>query len=934
MAIKIQKSTKWYKVYTELANLLIDFSNKNDKPGEFLFKLCIEDYKFVDENNWIDKFKKDFNVQSIDPFHVFASFGGNRNSTETRIRKINILLRILGGKKSFQNIDFIGCPFPAIIKIVGARDLEAQDEIWSFFNRVYAKGRSGLRSKDFESYKFWFGINFSSMTIFLFWIRSTNFLPVDKNTSEFLVGSGIIEKPLEGYRDYMKVLRGIDKFNPITNTKFGVSGLFREIAFMSYKDRRKDYSNYEMSSHFQNWFKTEGSLFEGKNVDTSKKISDKEEIHGKDDIIKLPKSSNIGFKLVAIRPLTGCLKKYHTVLNLDKLYYFEKSFLIEGEIVHFNPEKNVTIFNQKIGENAELGVNVTAVVGKNGSGKSTLIELLYKIVNNIAFVNKQALKTKELKKIEGLSAELYYVINGKLFKITVNDTDIKVDSFLYYSNKFHLDKEADIEFNKSFFNSFFYSICVNYSHYALNSLSVGEWVNGMFHKNDAYQTPMVINPMRTEGIININSENDLVKTRLLVNLLSPLSDEKNLGFRRITKKLTAYKIHLDFDSRKGNVLYKEYLDSKENIVYIKELKTHKTTIFNKLKKIFNLPENIQSISDKTFEANKRYIVSKLVRIATTYGHYNKYFDKKTKSFDIDILDDFLIKLKDDNSHITHKLKQSINFWKYPKLWEYKTTSEYKIQEASDNIQIYQSIENSYLVVEFLPPPIFKPTIILIDEEEKNEDEKESDFEDLSSGEKQFTHSISSILYHLRNLDSVQSKFGLVAYKNVMLILDEIELYYHPEMQQQFLSKLLSYIKHMELTNISDINICLLTHSPYILSDIPSNNILKLEDGNIIDLEFETFGANIHDLLADSFFLENGFIGEYAREKIQKLIINITKADNHNDEINKREVWRIIELIGEPLIKQKLRDMYYAKYDDGEKQQEINDLKTRLKNLTE
>ena len=102
---------------------------------------------------------------------------------------------------------------------------------------------------------------------------------------------------------------------------------------------------------------------------------------------------------------------------------------------------------------------------------------------------------------------------------------------------------------------------------------------------------------------------------------------------------------------------------------------------------------------------------------------------------------------------------------------------------------------------------------------------------------------------------------------------------------------------------------------------------------IIDLQFETFGANIHDLLADSFFMENGFIGEYAREKIQELIQNITETDNTSDLSNKKEVWRMIELIGEPLIKQKLRDMYYAKYEDGEKQKEINELQTRLKNLT-
>ena len=103
----------------------------------------------------------------------------------------------------------------------------------------------------------------------------------------------------------------------------------------------------------------------------------------------------------------------------------------------------------------------------------------------------------------------------------------------------------------------------------------------MFHKNDAYQTPMVINPMRTDGIININAENVLVKTRLLVNLLSPLSDKKNLGFRQITKKLSAHKIHLEFDSTKGDILYKE---NREISVHLKDIKTHKTTIFSRLKK--------------------------------------------------------------------------------------------------------------------------------------------------------------------------------------------------------------------------------------------------------------------------------------------------------------------------------------------------------------
>src|SRR5690606_6156900 len=72
--------------------------------------------------------------------------------------------------------------------------------------------------------------------------------------------------------------------------------------------------------------------------------------------------------------------------------------------------------------------------------------------------------------------------------------------------------------------SMFYTICMNYSHYAFNandyvSPDQPNWLEAVFHKNDAYQTPLVINPWRDEGNIIINRENDLVKSRLIANLL-------------------------------------------------------------------------------------------------------------------------------------------------------------------------------------------------------------------------------------------------------------------------------------------------------------------------------------------------------------------------------------------------------------------------------
>ena len=54
--------------------------------------------------------------------------------------------------------------------------------------------------------------------------------------------------------------------------------------------------------------------------------------------------------------------------------------------------------------------------------------------------------------------------------------------------------------------------------------------------------------------------------------------------------------------------------------------------------------------------------------------------------------------------------------------------------------------------------------------------------------------ISSIVYHLKNIDSVEeAKYNgpthieyMFQYKNVSIVLDEIELYFHPEFQRKFI----------------------------------------------------------------------------------------------------------------------------------------------------
>jgi hypothetical protein len=119
-----------------------------------------------------------------------------------------------------------------------------------------------------------------------------------------------------------------------------------------------------------------------------------------------------------------------------------------------------------------------------------------------------------------------------------------------------------------------------------------------------------------------------------------------------------------------------------------------------------------------------------------------------------------------------------------------------------------------------------------------------------------------------------------------------------------------------------------THSPFILSDIPGSNILKLIKG-IPEPEFkETFGANTHAMLKDSFFLSKGSIGAFARQEIQTILDKINK----NDQLNLKEKERIlgvINLVGDPFLKEKMLKMFYQKFD---REKRIFELESELERL--
>ena len=179
-----------------------------------------------------------------------------------------------------------------------------------------------------------------------------------------------------------------------------------------------------------------------------------------------------------------------------------------------------------------------------------------------------------------------------------------------------------------------------------------------------------------------------------------------------------------------------------------------------------------------------------------------------------------------------------------------------------------------------------------------------DFDTLSSGEKQMLNSFSAIIYHLQNLNATVAEH----YTNINVILEEIELYYHPEFQRSYIYKLLNLLRGVKLNNIKNINIVFVTHSPFILSDIPKSNVLFLRDGMDQHLMQEnTFGANIHSLLKNGFFLPNLTMGEFAYQKINSLFDKLNSGDFAQEEMD--DIYQDILLVGEPFLRSQLLGIY-------------------------
>lgn len=344
--------------------------------------------------------------------------------------------------------------------------------------------------------------------------------------------------------------------------------------------------------------------------------------------------------------------------------------------------------------------------------------------------------------------------------------------------------------------------------------------------------------------------------------------------------------------------------------------------------------NYESLSET--QRCLHYMMYKTISIFESYPSYIKTGNKQDPStlihtletgkyplFHLNNLDALFDKLGADwslKSHITLKLRQTYNFFNgiYPtkKIYSLKINTKKeedkkknnKLNNEEDNIKkkgrdIYFSTLSKESIdtmseMDTLPPGIYDWDINFISRRE-NDDIGLNSF---SSGEKQKLMCQTATIYHLQNINSIATEE--LHYSHVNLIFEEIELYFHPDWQRAFIDEMIHMIRGANLKHIHSVNMLFVTHSPYILSDIPKSNVLFLKNGMPdYSMQENTFGANINSLLKNGFFLPNIPMGEFAYKKINHLF-SLLNGNGVTQE-NMDKIYAEIMTVGDPAIRAQL-----------------------------
>ncbi|TKH60182.1 hypothetical protein FC679_19965 [Bacillus cereus] len=574
-----------------------------------------------------------------------------------------------------------------------------------------------------------------------------------------------------------------------------------------------------------------------------------------------------------------------------KLNNFQTSFSGKYKI-KYHKDKLVISKNKLFVENffkingSDIDINLSAVVGENGTGKSTILDMIVEYIEQGMFFSDYIFifesqgkiiidSNFEINHIEITDENLEYrIINNDSL-----DTLFEKQVTIFFSNVFDVRYfDYDEEFRRSYGNNRF-SDFPRFRNISTNSLL------------KSYRKPEdLLYQDFSSQIFFVNEYKSILEMEKLVKIPPKIylrthsleSEIENLAF-----ELEHFIKEFENENVSGvhfNISIKG--DFKEELITLL----------------------IQSFCLKIGYLLKKHRLDPDILIDT---HHNA----KTENNFFKMIHKNLVKevkIYESNKNILKVIKTELNniYNDYQSMLNYLIELNIRSDEMGDYLDSNSTESNTF--INFYKNRFYSTNILSFY------------WSEMSSGQLsllnlfgRFYNSLYEIQQDLIDEEFLPQKENLSLKEfEYLLLIDECDLYFHPQWQKDWLYY---FLKLIEILFKGNVQVILTTHSPFVLSDFPNTNVTFLSNfskpltlSNEIEGSPRTFGANINELLTNSFFINDGLMGKFAKNKINSFIKDLMNTTPDDVLKNKSNLKTFIDLIGDPFIKNKLLQIYNEK----------------------